>query len=59
MQAGKRHGQGIFYYIDGRVYKGTWIEDQIQGYGTEEGPVYYEGEWVKGKWHGKGLLKFK
>jgi hypothetical protein len=35
MRNNKKNGEGIFYYIDGRVYKGTWKDDQIHGYGAE------------------------
>lgn len=56
MLNGNRHGQGIYYYLDGNVYKGTWAEDQIQGQGAQEGKYFYQGDWLKGKWHGKGAL---
>jgi hypothetical protein len=29
MRNGKRSGQGIFYFIDGRIYKGALIDDEI------------------------------
>lgn len=59
MKKGVRHGDGIYYYIDGRVYKGTWADDEINGYGAEEGANFYEGEWKHNKYHGKGYLKLK
>lgn len=34
MRNGKKNGKGIFYYIDGRVYKGAWENDLIHGYGA-------------------------
>ena len=34
MKQGRKNGQGIYYYIDGRVYKGSWVDDQIQGFGV-------------------------
>ncbi len=59
MNNGSRHGQGIFYYLDGRVFKGSWVDDLITGQGVEEGNALYQGEWLKGKWHGKGKLTLK
>lgn len=59
MRNGKKNGQGIFYYLDGRVYKGNWENDFPQGYGAEEGAHFYEGEWRKGLRHGKGYLRLK
>jgi hypothetical protein len=35
MRNGQKNGQGIFYYLDGRVFKGVWVEDEIEGYGVE------------------------
>lgn len=35
MKNGKRSGQGTFYYLDGKVYKGTWENDKKKGYGIE------------------------
>ena len=34
MNHGKKNGQGIYYYADGRVYKGMWTNDEIQGFGV-------------------------
>jgi len=28
MVEGMREGKGIFYYLDGRVYKGEWVHDK-------------------------------
>ena len=28
---GKRHGQGSFEYLDGRVYEGNWSDDKENG----------------------------
>lgn len=43
MRNGKKNGEGTFYYADGRVFKGKWENDQIHGYGAEEGAYFYEG----------------
>lgn len=59
MKKGVKNGQGIYYYLDGRVYKGSWADDQINGFGAEEGAHFYEGEWLNGSWHGKGYLRMK
>ena len=59
MRNGKKNGQGIFYYIDGRMYNGNWENDIIHGYGAEQGAYFYEGEWKRGIKHGKGYLKMK
>jgi hypothetical protein len=34
MKNGVKQGEGIFYYLDGRVYKGSWMNDVISGYGV-------------------------
>lgn len=34
MKNGIREGQGTFYYIDGRVYRGAWHNDMKTGYGV-------------------------
>jgi hypothetical protein len=34
MKFGKKEGDGIFYYIDGRIYKGKWHNDLINGFGV-------------------------
>jgi hypothetical protein len=59
MKRGVRSGEGIYYYLDGRVYKGNWADNQINGFGAEEGAHFYEGEWLHGLWHGKGYLRLK
>jgi len=27
MKKGVKSGEGIYYYLDGRVYKGNWVDD--------------------------------
>lgn len=58
MQYGVREGQGTFYYLDKRVYRGSWKNDERCGYGVEEGEDYYEGEWLHGFKNGRGSIKF-
>lgn len=41
--AGKRNGQGEFYYANGSKYKGDWVDDLKEGQGTmifEDGSTY-------------------
>lgn len=59
MRGHRKNGEGIFYFIDGRVYKGNWSDDEMHGYGAEEGAYFYEGEWSRGVKHGKGYLRLK
>ena len=41
MAKGLMEGKGIYYYLDGRVYKGEWRRGVKQGYGVEEGDNTY------------------
>jgi len=34
MRNNQKNGQGIYYYVDGRLYKGFWVNDTINGYGA-------------------------
>lgn len=34
MKNNAKNGQGIYYYLDGRLYKGFWVNDAINGYGA-------------------------
>merc|ERR1719313_2241984 len=31
IQAGKKHGDGMYVYADGSAYKGSWSEDSLAG----------------------------
>lgn len=45
---GNKHGLGQMKWEDGRVYRGSWVENVRCGVGvieTEEGGERYEGEW--------------
>lgn len=59
MVAGLREGKGIYYFVDGRVYKGEWVRDKKEGYGSEEGRNLYEGEWVRDMKWGAGKMVFQ
>lgn len=57
---GKRHGFGIYYYLDGGRYEGEWNDDRISGKGKSiysNGNVY-EGEWTDGRINGFGTLLY-
>ncbi len=50
------HGQGVYTWKDGRMYKGQYNMDKKHGYGEyrwADGRVY-TGEWAHGKQHGQG-----
>lgn len=32
--AGKKHGFGLYNWIDGSRYSGEWYENKIKGFGT-------------------------
>ncbi|EPY39345.1 hypothetical protein AGDE_01204 [Angomonas deanei] len=46
----KRHGQGVFYYLNGDIFSGNWKGGLKHGYGTYHfnGGGEYRGEWSKG-----------
>ena len=47
------HGEGIFYYKDGRVFEGEWKMDLRDGKGTMK---YADGRVVEGIWN-RGKVK--
>lgn len=55
-KAGKRSGQGIFYWSDGRRYEGQWKSDMMDGEGVFYWPSgdRYEGEWETDVMEGQG-----
>jgi hypothetical protein len=42
---GKRHGFGIYNYLDGGRFEGEWVDDRIQGKGKS---VYANGNVYEG-----------
>lgn len=59
VKRGQRQGMGELSSVDGLIYEGLWKDDLPSGHGTlvcTDGT--YEGEFVEGKRHGKGLFKF-
>ena len=57
---GKKHGEGVYEWGNGRVYRGQWKNGERNGYGVSkyESGARYEGFWHRGKKHGSGLLVF-
>ena len=52
-----RHGKGVFKYPSGDCYQGMFLKGQRSGSGRFEFKGgYYEGEWLAGKYNGKGVL---
>ena len=42
---GKKHGEGIYKWVDGSEYSGSWAHNKISGFGTYKWPDgrIYEG----------------
>ena len=55
----KRHGEGEFKFNDGRIYKGTWLNDLQNGKGEmiSADKSNYIGDWNNGKQTGYGEYK--
>lgn len=51
-------GYGIYMWLSGKKYEGSWQNGQIHGKGkmTYPNKDYYEGEFEAGKRHGEGRL---
>lgn len=58
---GARHGKGIYFCADGKIYEGEWKKDQLDGKGTIASPCgeLCEGNFVKGVMNGYGRYVFK
>ena len=59
---GKRSGNGVIVYKDGRKYDGQWLDGKRHGHGVLTYPVNdtrYEGSWVNDVKQGKGKMTFK
>ena len=62
---GKRHGRGIYTWVNGQTYDGEWRNGKQHGHGTctdaevsNDDTTYahrYEGEWRDGNRHGRGV----
>lgn len=52
------HGEGVYHYSDGGVYRGSWRQGQRHGQGSYEfsNGTLYEGEWQHQLFHGTGLF---
>ena len=52
-------GTGRWHHADGRSYEGEWLCNQVHGKGRlcDNGTVY-QGDFVNGKRHGRGLVTF-
>ena len=58
----KLTGHGLYEWPDGSTYRGQVLDSLRSGFGTfnqNQGAVIYEGQWLKGFRHGKGILKHK
>mmetsp|Transcript_11787 Transcript_11787/g.14247 ORF Transcript_11787/g.14247 Transcript_11787/m.14247 type:complete len:954 (+) Transcript_11787:9-2870(+) len=64
-----REGEGKCTFSDGRVYNGTWVNDEPSGQGiityplTKDSgcraPIAYTGSWRRGLQHGRGVLTLR
>ncbi len=58
MVKGIPHGKGRLFIKVGAVYEGEFRRHKIDGFGVMRNLVtdeFYEGQWLNGKRHGKGL----
>lgn len=54
-----KNGAGRFYYQDGGMYDGNWVEGKMHGIGRlyyQSGKLAYEGEWKADQFWGAGVL---
>jgi len=64
--AGKRHGRGTLWVLEGpklrKRYSGDWVSGKRQGLGVAIGngktADIYEGEWYMNKRHGRGKMRY-
>jgi hypothetical protein len=55
-----KDGFGVYYFSNGDVYRGNWVNDQRTGYGEyfwTNGNLY-KGNFLNGLWHGEGTTIF-
>ena len=57
---GRRHGKGIYYFLNGGKYEGELARDQFNGYGSFESPYgdRYVGQFRNGQFGGEGVYTF-
>ena len=58
---GSKEGEGVYYYMNGNTYKGSWKKDKKHGYGEYKYYLTgerYEGEWINGDKKGQGTFEF-
>ena len=55
---GQQTGYGVFYYLDGGVYKGSWKSGRKHGQGEFSWPTgsNYVGQFQDGVMNGQGVL---
>ena len=68
LKGSKKHGMGTYYYENGDVYEGPWVEDKKQGSkgrytyhknnSTLNASAVYEGDWHEDQRHGQGVMRF-
>ena len=53
------HGEGTYKWPDGRMYKGSYINDKKDGFGVYSYPDkrQYSGQWSNGVQHGEGTFR--
>ena len=53
-----KHGEGVFTWDSGNVYKGSYQYDKKNGYGEMQWTdgSCYKGQWKDGNQEGKGCL---
>ena len=58
--AGKKNGEGEFFYPDGSKYEGSWMNNGRHGWGRYTYPNgdTYEGEWAQDRRHGQGTYTY-
>jgi hypothetical protein len=58
-KGGKLNGPGERRYVNGDIYKGLWVDDNLEGQGSYElADGTYQGEFHKSLEHGTGVRKF-
>lgn len=55
----KRQGKGRFDFHNGNVYEGEFVDGMFEGHGLYKSEIgEYEGEWKRGRYDGKGELRY-